>query len=103
MLRRLINIETHAGEPISAGDVTIIPLAKSLRLMIPGIPTGLIWNRPIAIVARTVSGDEHVIPVRDPTRRAVLSIWGAVCGSTLFTLVYILRRRVRNNRKEKLT
>lgn len=104
MLRRLINVETNAGKPIIAGTVTIVPMAKSLRLMIPGFPGGLIWNRPVAVVTRTASGDEQVIPINDPTRRALLALWGAVVGSALFTLIFKLRRhKNRTNQEEVLT
>jgi hypothetical protein len=99
MLRKLISVETHAGKPITAGTVTIVPMAKSLRVMIPGIPGGLIWNRPVAVVTKTASGSEHVLSVNDPTRRAVLALWGAVIGSALFTLAFKLRRR--DDRKDQ--
>jgi len=100
MINKIIKIETHAGEPISAGDVTIVPMSKSMLLMIPGFPAGLVWNRPVAIVAKTLSGNELVLPINDPTRRAVLSLWGAVFGSALFTMIFILRRRICKNQKE---
>lgn len=93
MLNRLIKIETRAGAPITAGDATLVPLAKSMKLMIPGVPAGLIWNRPAAVVVKMASGEEQVLTINDPTRRRLLALWGAVCGSALFTLVFILRRK----------
>jgi hypothetical protein len=102
MIRKLINVETHAGEPISAGTVTLVPIAKSLRLMIPGVPAGLIWNRPVAMVIRDTAGSEQVIPIRDSTRRAVLALWGAAIGSAIYTMLFILKRQFESKNKEEV-
>jgi uncharacterized spore protein YtfJ len=102
MIRKLINVETHAGEPITLETATLIPLTRSLRLMIPGIPAGLIWNRPVAMVIRDKAGSEQVIPVRDRTRKAVLALWGAAVGSTLFSLAFIMKRRSESKKKEEV-
>jgi hypothetical protein len=72
-----IQAETRAGDPIEVGDRKIVPLAKVMRLQIPGWLGGAIWNRPVAVVVRRGDDEEQVIPVRDVTRLAQLTIVGS--------------------------
>jgi hypothetical protein len=76
---KVFQFETRAGEPISSGPFTIIPMARSLRIRLPRIAGnrvggGLVWNRPVSIIVRPAQGDEYTLPVRDLTRRAQLAL-----------------------------
>ena len=84
-----ITVETGAGEPILAGGFTIIPLARSVRIHPPGLPGGLIWNRPMAVTVQISDGQERVLRVPDLTRRAQLALLGAgLAGSLLIWLTF---------------
>jgi hypothetical protein len=99
MANGLIHVETRAGAPIQAGENVLIPMAKSLRILIPGIPGGLIWNRPVAVVVRSAAGVEQVLPVRDVTRMALFSIWGVALAKLLF--FWLVSKRKSKARKNK--
>ncbi len=90
-----IEYETQAGEPFHAGDMRIIPLARTLRIRIPGLPGGLVWNRPAALAVQTAGGEERVLPVQDVTRQAQLALLGAgLIGSILvWSIMRMTRRR----------
>jgi hypothetical protein len=91
MLADFVTFETRAGEPRSIGDSTIVPMARVLRVQIPGMPVGLIWNCPAAVMVHTAAGEERVLPVVDPTRQTLLLLMGAMIGMVLFA--GLLRRR----------
>jgi hypothetical protein len=76
----LIRYETRAGEPIQAAGRRIIPFSKALIVRFPGLPGGLIWNRPVSVSVQGEAGQEQVIPVVDVTR---LALWGMLGGSLL--------------------
>lgn len=87
-----IQMETRAGEPVTAGGNILIPMARVLRVMLPGMPAGgLIWNRPSAVVVRSADGQEQVLPVRDVTRQAQWALFGVALALLLPAL--LLRRR----------
>lgn len=90
MLAPYITTETRLGDPILVGDTTIVPMAKSSRIQIPGWRGGVIWNRPISVLVQTSDGGEEVLPIRDVTRRTQL---GLITGSIIGLLsVWLLRR-----------
>jgi hypothetical protein len=91
MLTRFVTVETRAGEPQVVGGATIIPMARSLRVQVPGLPVGLIWNRPASVMVRTDTGEEQVLPVIDPTRQVLLMFLGAMIG--MVCLTGLLRRK----------
>ncbi len=72
-------LETQAGDPIVAGGVRLVPIARSLRLRLG--PFMVVWNRAIGVLVRSAaggpSGTETLVPVRDRTRRLQLAILGA--------------------------
>jgi hypothetical protein len=85
MLDQFIQVENRAGGIIQAGDNQIMPISQAIRLQIPGLAGGLIWNRPVSVVVTAPNGQEQVLPIRDITRIAQLTIFAsAVLGSFLF-------------------
>jgi preprotein translocase subunit Sss1 len=89
MQNKLLQIETHVGEPISVGDTDIIPMAQSTTLRPPGAQAGLIWNRPASLVARTPYSQEYILPVNDVTRQAQVALLAiGLIGSFIIWLIY---------------
>jgi hypothetical protein len=85
-----IEIETKAGQPIQGEKITLTPYAQSLRIQIPGWNGGLIWNRPVSILAATEDGQEEIIPVPDVTRQVLWGLLGASLGTAL--VLFIISR-----------
>lgn len=99
MLGRFLQVETRAGDPIPAGDTTIIPLAKSLQIRLPGGRGGVIWNRPASVAVQTAGGQEYILPIRDLTRQVQFSLYA---GSLLGVfLMWLLMRRKTKRQAEK--
>lgn len=98
MLGKFFQVETRAGEPIPAGDTTIVPLAKSYQFRLPGKVGGVIWNRPASVVVQTALGQEYILPIRDVTRQAQFALLG---GSLLAGLLAWLLVRGKNQMQKR--
>ena len=97
-MRPLLQVENKAGTPVLAGRTRIIPFAQSVRLDFPGFPGGLVWNRPLSILAVSANGDEQVIRVVDATRRAQVALLagGLLGGLLLLILDQKIRKGISN-------
>jgi hypothetical protein len=85
MRDNFLHVENMAGRSIQAGANRIVPVSQSVRLQVPGFQGGVIWNRPVSIVVTTPDGQEQVLPIRDITRIAQLTVFGAaILGTFLF-------------------
>ncbi len=89
----MFNLETRTGDPIAAGGVQLVSIARSMRLTFGH--GAVIWNRPIGV---SVTGGERpgetLVPIHDRTRRLQLAILGAgFLGSLLLALAGRRRRR----------
>ncbi len=94
MLNNIIRIETKAGEPITAGSARLIPFSRSVHIQIPGLPGGVIWNRPISVAVIDADGNEQILPVLDVTRQVQLFLLGAcLAGAAFILLISRLRKR----------
>ena len=83
----LIQFETQAGRPILTGKIIVTPIAKVLRLQIPGLQGGVIWNRPVAVLVEREDGSQEMIHVRDVTRLLQLTLAGLAAGMMIFWLL----------------
>lgn len=77
------------GKPIKSGNQTLTVISRALVLPIPGIESGLVWNRAVAVRVATAGAGEVELPITDTTRRvevffAFLAIVGILMG-ILFT------------------
>jgi hypothetical protein len=90
-MAKFFEYEIKGGKPFKFGDNTITPFAKSLVIRIPGLPGGLVWNKPESMLVVNAQGGEEVIPVQDVTRRIEWSLVGASLITSL--LVWILFRK----------
>lgn len=85
MLEKFFTIENRAGATIQSGDNRIMPISQAIRMQIPGLPGGVVWNRPVSVVVTTAGGQEQILPIRDITRIAQLSFIGvAILGVLLY-------------------
>ncbi len=87
----ILTIENQAGEPIQAGANRVVPFSQVVRLQIPGLQGGLVWNRPVSVLVQAADGGEQVLAIPDPTRQAQLTFLGAAFGAAL---IYWLFRAV---------
>jgi len=79
--------ETKAGEEVAHGKRVLIPLARSLRLRLPGNAGGLVWNRPFGILVREGTRG-RLVRVVDATRWIqTLLLAAGIAGAILAHLV----------------
>lgn len=88
----LVSYTEKAGTPMETGGVKITPLNRVLQISAPGLPVGLIWNRPNALLVVDKQGQEHRLPVTDVTRMAV---WALLGLGLVFALLAQLSRHKR--------
>ena len=85
-----IHREIRTGETIQAGEYQITPQTQVVTVRFPWHFSGLIWNRPRAVLVRTADGQETSLPVRDVTR---LVIWSMLAGGLMGAILIGLMRR----------
>lgn len=90
-MSNLVEIEVRGGEPLIHGGNTLTPFSRSVRVQIPGLSGGLIWNRPVSVLAQTVDGQEEIIPIHDVTRQVQWSLLGACLAFGV--LAWLISRR----------
>jgi hypothetical protein len=84
-----ITSRNHTDSPISAGQMTLIPVSQSLIVQNRRMKGGLVWNRPVSVGLLVADEDVRYIPIYDYTRLAQVFILGAgVVGSLLIWLFY---------------
>ncbi len=87
-----LTLENHAGDPLQAGELELIPVSQAARLQLAGLH--LMWNRPVSVIVRREDGQQTILPVHDYTRRAQLTLLGAgLLGACLAWLGFGRRRR----------
>jgi hypothetical protein len=92
-------LENRVGMPVQAGAYRLLPISRALILKFPGTRGGIIWNRPVSVVAQTLDGQEQVLPVRDVTRQVQLALFG---GALLGTLVmWVFRKQLDQRRRSE--
>lgn len=88
----VLQIETLSGPPITIQDVQFNVRSQVVRLRFPTINGGVIWNRPVVILARTLDGDETIFPIPDVTRTALLTLAG-LCFTGMFVFKFLRRKK----------
>ncbi len=88
----IVKLETHSGEPVTAGDIRLTPQSQALTLRWPY--GGFVWNRPVAVMAERGDESEH-IPIVDVTLVAQVALLalGAAFAITTLVLSAIQRRK----------
>ncbi len=92
-------VETRAGSPIRVGQTRLIPFTQTIRVQLPGmpgrLPGGMVWRRPTAILAQSPDGRETVVPIRDITRQAQLTLFGLGLLGTF--LIWFIHRKTKRS------
>jgi hypothetical protein len=83
------------GEPVYAQDVEVIPRSETIGLDFHF--GGLVWNRPVAILAKTHDGTKR-IPIVDITRIGLFLLWGLAFA---FSIVWISTFRRKGSKKNE--
>jgi hypothetical protein len=86
-----LEVETRAGEPIRVGRTRLIPFAQSVRLNLPASTGGVVWSRPTAVLAQLPDGQEVVLPIKDITQQAQLTL--LAIGLIGAMLIWLLNRK----------
>ena len=87
----LLRIETLTGQPIKIKDTQVRVRSQVVQLRFPFIHSGLLWNWPVAVLARTTDGQDQLLPIRDITRAAVLVLLVISLAGTF--LLRLFRRK----------
>jgi len=77
MKKWILEWKTVSGKPYQIGDVTLTPQSQALLLKTP--IGGVVWNRPVAVVAER-AGESQRHAVDDVTRRAIVAMVGITVG-----------------------
>lgn len=90
---RLVRAQTIRGEPVEVRGRTLVPVARVVSLgrarasigthRLEGHSWGATYVKPLAVLERTPRGERR-IAVRDGTARALLAMYLAAVGITLF-------------------
>lgn len=90
---QFIHSETISGETVTAGGNKLIPFSRSLVIQFPGVQGGLIWNRPVSVLAQTADGNEEILKITDITRQVQ---WALLAASFISTsLMWLIFRIIR--------
>lgn len=84
-----IEREIRTGETMQVGEYQITPQTQVISVRLPWHHSGLIWNRPKAVLVRTVKGHETSLPITDVTRLVIWSMLaGGLAGAILIGLMH---------------
>lgn len=83
-LQDLIQWQTHSGQKITVGDISITPQSRALVVRWPY--GGFVWNRPTALLVNRGDSAEH-IPIEDLTRKLQLTLMGLSFIFTIFAFI----------------
>lgn len=85
-----IESRDSAGSPVTVGETTVTPLARSLIGRWPG--GGVVWSGPAAIIIER-EGRSHRIPIVNVNRRI---LWGLRLGAAA-----LIAARIAHDRRRK--
>jgi hypothetical protein len=81
--------ETWKEAEVADGNRVLVPLARSLRLRLPGNAGGLVWNRPFGVLVREEARG-RLVHIADWTRRIQWSLLAA--GFAAAVVARLVRR-----------
>ena len=84
----------RTGSPVSHRGRTLVPMARSFLLRLPGKGAGLVWNRPAGVRVEDPSGARW-LRITDRTRRIQ---WSLLAAGLAATFVVARARRQRPKR-----
>ena len=92
MQTSLLRIETLTSPPITIQDTQLHVRSQLVQLRFTTVNGGVIWNRPVAVVVRTLDGEEKIVSISDMTRAAMLTLAG-LCFTGMFVLMFFRRKK----------
>lgn len=98
MPNSFFRMETRMSQPMRINNIELRIHSQLIQLRLPIANGGMIWNRPVAVVVRTLHGQKHVLPIPDLTRMVDLILAGLCCGSVFF-LIFFRRKKFESERK----
>jgi hypothetical protein len=81
---RLLSWEKVEGEPFSAHGYTVTPQAQALHIRLPF--GGIVWNRPVAVVVDSDTGQQR-IQIVDVTRVAQIALFAIALVASIASLL----------------
>ena len=88
---RMIEWSDSPASPVTVGDTTVTPLARSFVVRWPG--GGAVWSGPAAIVVER-DGRTDRIPIMNVTRRI---LWGVRLSAVALVATWMAHHRRRKN------
>ena len=95
MQTSILRIKTLTSPPITIQGAQLQVRSRFVQLRFPTVNGGVIWNRPVAVVVRTLDGEEIVVPISDITRTALLALAG-LCFTGIFVLMFFRRKKAQS-------
>ena len=92
MQTSILHIETLTSPPITIQDTQFQVRSQLFQLRFPPIKGGVIWNRPVAVVVRTVDGQENILLIPDVTQTAIWTLAG-ICITGMFIRMFLRRKK----------
>ena len=86
----LIHTENLSGNPIWVDGYSITHVERSVRLQPPGLWGILLWRRPSNVIVHHPDGNDEILQIQDPTRKAQFFLLGLGLVGSL--LVYLLNK-----------
>ena len=93
MQTSLFRIGTLGDPPLDVPNGQVYLRSQFVQLRVPALRVqgGLIWNRPAAVVVRSLNGQETTLPIVDVTRIVMLALMGLGLA-TLFVSMFLRRK-----------
>jgi hypothetical protein len=86
----VVQVQIVTGDPVTVGATTVTPQSQAISVHWPG--GGLIWHRPLAVLAAR-DGQTERLPIVDVTRNIQLGLLGAVLIVSLLMSQSTQRRK----------
>lgn len=93
----MLRIETLTSPPITIQETQLHVRSQLVQLRFHTIKGGVISNRPVAVVVRTLD-EEKIVSISDMTRTAMLILAG-FCFTVMFVLRFLRRKRLNLERR----
>jgi len=84
----LFRIQTLSGPPIKLKGAELRLRSRVIQLRFPFLGGGVIWNRPIGVSLHTMDGQDQILPIRDVTRTAVLTMLVLSLAGTFLLMIF---------------
>lgn len=91
-MNSLYEIETQWSAPLEVSGRKIVLQSRAVRIRVPFVRGGLVWNRPVAALVQFADGRDQMLPVHDDTRRAQIFL-GLYALVAAWIIIGVSRRK----------